>query len=208
MFAQETKHPPIEAEMSPPCGPTRSCLRKAYHKSGARICAATSNAALQRTLSVYVQTETASSHTQTKEMKVWSGVIDAQAGMPSPEASAQCAFKNSMIHGSLQFTLRIAFRCVLHRCESQDIHCYELSCVFNHVPFFFSQKERTMISVQSTHKMCFFRCFVFDVSSSSSPREGREKVEKRLEYAEVDTMEVMIPPQVHLRRPCYDFSFL
>lgn len=35
---------------------------------------------------------------------------------------AQLAFKNSMIHGILQFTLRIAFRCVLHRCESQDIH--------------------------------------------------------------------------------------
>ncbi len=32
-----------------------------------------------------------------------------------------------MIHGILQFTLRIAFRCVLHRCESQDIRCSELS---------------------------------------------------------------------------------
>ena len=40
--------------------------------------------------------------------------------------SAQYAFKNSMIHGILQFTLRIAFRCVLHRCESQDIHCWKL----------------------------------------------------------------------------------
>ena len=26
-----------------------------------------------------------------------------------------------MIHGILQFTLRIAFRCVLHRCGCQDI---------------------------------------------------------------------------------------
>jgi len=36
---------------------------------------------------------------------------------------AQYAFKVSMIHWALQFTLRIAFRCVLHRCENQDIHC-------------------------------------------------------------------------------------
>lgn len=48
---------------------------------------------------------------------------DAQAGMPSDEPRAQLAFKNSMIRGILQFTLRIAFRCVLHRCESQDIRC-------------------------------------------------------------------------------------
>ena len=31
-----------------------------------------------------------------------------------------------MIHGILQFTLRIAFRCVLHRCESQEIRCQKL----------------------------------------------------------------------------------
>ena len=30
-----------------------------------------------------------------------------------------------MIHGK-QFTLRIAFRCVLHRCESQEIRCQKL----------------------------------------------------------------------------------
>jgi hypothetical protein len=37
----------------------------------------------------------------------------------------QYAFKDSMIHGK-QFTLRIAFRCVLHRCESQEIRCQKL----------------------------------------------------------------------------------
>ena len=45
----------------------------------------------------------------------------------SPECQgAQGAFKDSMIHGILQFTLRIAFRCVLHRCESQEIRCQKL----------------------------------------------------------------------------------
>ena len=40
-----------------------------------------------------------------------------------PKPRAQYAFKDSMIHGILQFTLSIAFRCVLHRCGSQDIRC-------------------------------------------------------------------------------------
>ena len=31
-----------------------------------------------------------------------------------------------MIHGILQFTLLIAFRCVLHRCESLEIRCQKL----------------------------------------------------------------------------------
>ena len=35
--------------------------------------------------------------------------------------AVQVAFKDLMIHGILQFALRIAFRCVLHRCGSQDI---------------------------------------------------------------------------------------
>lgn len=34
---------------------------------------------------------------------------------------AQDAFEVSMIHGILQVARRIAFRCVLHRCGSQDI---------------------------------------------------------------------------------------
>lgn len=36
---------------------------------------------------------------------------------------AQHAFKISMVHGVLQFTLGIAVCCVLHRCESRDIRC-------------------------------------------------------------------------------------
>jgi hypothetical protein len=48
---------------------------------------------------------------------------DALAEMPEGKPRAQLAFKDSMIRGILQFTLRIAFRCVLHRCRSQDIRC-------------------------------------------------------------------------------------
>ena len=39
----------------------------------------------------------------------------------SPEA--QGAFTDLMTREILQFALRIAFRCVLHRCGSQDIRC-------------------------------------------------------------------------------------
>lgn len=56
---------------------------------------------------------------------------DAQADVPSAERPrAQLAFKNSMVHGILQFTPGIAFCYVLHRCESRDIRCRE-SCGFN-----------------------------------------------------------------------------
>jgi hypothetical protein len=46
---------------------------------------------------------------------------------------AQCAFKDLMIHWDLQFTLRIAFRCVLHRCESQEIRCLKLFLIVSHI---------------------------------------------------------------------------
>jgi hypothetical protein len=57
--------------------------------------------------------------------RVWR---DAQAGVPSARRPrAQLAFKDSMVRGILQFTPGIAFRYVLHRCESRDIRCRE-SC--------------------------------------------------------------------------------
>lgn len=53
-------------------------------------------------------------------------MCDAQAGVPSTRRlRAQLAFKDSMVHGILQFTPSIAFRYVLHRCESRDIRCRE-----------------------------------------------------------------------------------
>ena len=42
---------------------------------------------------------------------------------PAPRGGVPFAFKDSMIHWILQFALRIAFRCVLHRYENQDIRC-------------------------------------------------------------------------------------
>jgi hypothetical protein len=53
-------------------------------------------------------------------------VVALNQTCPRPKTWAQYAFKNSMIHGVLQFALRIAFRCALHRSRSQDIHRREL----------------------------------------------------------------------------------
>ncbi|CAN6907179.1 unnamed protein product [Brassica oleracea] len=53
-------------------------------------------------------------------------ICDTQADVPSARRlGAQLAFKDSMVHGILQFTPSIAFSYVLHRCESRDIRCRE-----------------------------------------------------------------------------------
>ena len=56
----------------------------------------------------------------------WAMSCDTQADVPSARRlRAQLAFKDSMVRGILQFTPSIAFRYVLHRCESRDIRCRE-----------------------------------------------------------------------------------
>ena len=66
-----------------------------------------------------------------RRLKLFSGVQEyvASVGIKqtlqqtySPEGSASCvqSFDDSLI---VQFALRIAFRCVLHRCGSLDIRC-------------------------------------------------------------------------------------
>ncbi|WZY99380.1 hypothetical protein YC2023_071709 [Brassica napus] len=53
-------------------------------------------------------------------------ICDTQADVPSARRlGVQLAFKDSMVHGILQFTPSIAFCYVLHRCESRDIRCRE-----------------------------------------------------------------------------------
>ncbi len=57
-----------------------------------------------------------------KKIKI-ENLMTLKQACPSEYQGAQGAFKDSMIHWILQFTLLIAFRCVLHRCESQEIRC-------------------------------------------------------------------------------------
>jgi hypothetical protein len=64
----------------------------------------------------------------------WQGdsICDTQADVPSTYwHRAQLAFKDSMVHGILQFTPSIAFRYVLHRCKSLDIRCRESFYIYH-----------------------------------------------------------------------------
>ena len=59
----------------------------------------------------------------TPSVPFWSLENESEAGMLGlQEFEQQFAFKDLMIHLILQFTLHIAFRGVLHRCENQEIH--------------------------------------------------------------------------------------
>lgn len=156
---------------------------------------------------------------------------DAQADVPSTKRLwAQLAFKNSMVHGILQFTPSIAFCYVLHRCVSRDIRCRE--------SFFIIKLTRPMcVPRTEQHELRTFLVlislahvvpgFVYDRRTFKRP------CKRNLECTSADTKDhsisqspmisdykymfachsamqgsTMILPQVHLRKPCYDFSFL
>ena len=104
---------------------------------------------------------------------------DAQADVPSTRwLRAQLAFKNSMVHGILQFTPSIAFCYVLHRCVSRDIRCRE--------SFSFTKKPRTMRTPrtgrQSTSPLslvflgtgCAGGCYYVDMISVT-PQKGKHR---------------------------------
>lgn len=152
---------------------------------------------------------------------------DAQADVPSAGwLRAQLAFKDSMVRGILQFTPSIAFRYVLHRCESRDIRCRE--------SFWLRQTPRRSPPALRARGRSGGRAIAFEFSLAlSAPglvcssarrahggatgKEGRgsglaspspapgSHTSSRSSAVQDSTM---ILPQVHLRKPCYDFSFL
>ncbi|KAK7383592.1 hypothetical protein VNO78_29272 [Psophocarpus tetragonolobus] len=85
-------------------------------------------------------------------------MCDTQAGVPSTSwLRAQLAFKDSMVHGILQFTPSIAFRYVLHRCKSRDIRCRESFCIMcrdntRRTPSPGPQESPFTVSVSLAHK--------------------------------------------------------
>jgi len=74
------------------------------------------------------KTPTISRAQQQQQRRAETGGTDTQGGVPR-RSGAQLAFKDLMTHGVVQFALRIAFRCVLHRGGNQDIRCQELFLV-------------------------------------------------------------------------------
>ena len=173
---------------------------------------------------------------------------DAQAGVPSAGwPRAQLAFKDSVVRGILQFTPGIAFRYVLHRCESRDIRCRE-SCGVRLpsavVPPALPAPDWGWASVEAPplrrstdpwrpprrvwsarhppHRTSPPR----PIGRASGPRGecggwswaratqrvGRAFPLRRSTFTSSQVflirVSAMILPQVHLRKPCYDFSFL
>ena len=149
---------------------------------------------------------------------------DAQAGVPSAGwPRAQLAFKDSMVRGILQFTPSIAFRYVLHRCESRDIRCresYVLECRARRRP----AARAGAGPVPTVVPWRAPRRGVSSARRAASARGGRVprgggpegRACPPAPAASVPSSRVfrsfrvstMILPQVHLRKPCYDFSFL
>ena len=163
---------------------------------------------------------------------------------------AQCAFKILMIHEIVQFALRIAFRCVLHRFRSQDIHrCKLYTFIYLYLEYLQATTTMTITSkvvvvwaalrprlifsllglckvlgggalasstCGSRHCWLFPTFCLFYVVMIAGGRPDRRRCSHAKQatlcsfsgFEIVDLDVIMIPPQVHLRRPCYDFTFL
>ena len=126
----------------------------------------------------------------------------------------------------LQFTLHIAFRCVLHRCESQEIRCWKLFFItfmyFNILNILVVKKndidlskgkptsffEGTAVPTRNEfHPPTFQRSTKYVHSWRNDKDDKRAHVPKDQQQP-VQVYSIMILPQVHLRKPCYDFYFL
>ena len=144
---------------------------------------------------------------------------------------AQDAFKDSMIHWILQFTLLIAFRCVLHRCESQEIRCWKLYIKLfmgterPRSTFYYIHKVYVSdIEPRDTRQSWLWKTqqsstypsgqIIASLGSTNSAQCGKNKDDKRAlaplksQQQPIMVYSIMILPQVHLRKPCYDFYFL
>lgn len=115
--------------------------------------------------------------------------------------AAQLAFNILLAHGILQFAVLIALRCALHRHLNQDIHRWKLL-------------ERKEINSPCVFMCCARSCEharQLPTHTQCNPMKCDSYVRvapHTLAYTSVWILLVMILPQVHLRKPCYDFSFL
>lgn len=110
---------------------------------------------------------------------------DTQPCVPSARwPTAQLAFKNSMVREILQFTPSIAFRYVLHRGRSQDIHCRE-SFIFEHVtsgrstPFYTNYNDLGTTRANTAASLCprpgntrLLRQHLLSVTRGPNPRRS------------------------------------
>ncbi|KAM2493743.1 hypothetical protein ACFX1W_033924 [Malus domestica] len=122
-----------------------------------------------------------------------------------------------MVHGILQFTPSIAFRYVLHRCESRDIRCRESLRLIEdddapaRAPFP-GRQERALsfrfLGATRAGVSLYARERAPGTKGTPGQEARRPPTLKRVLGSFCRAGSTMILPQVHLRKPCYDFSFL
>ena len=148
--------------------------------------------------------------------------------------AVQGAFKILMTRWILQFAWRIAFRCVLHRCRSQDIHCWKCldlfgdKCLHKCLSYIWWRRGFVFLNEPSKTTVVHTETVRTTVSDGNCVwfrgSEGRKlnrnhygllcclflgfPVPSIAEQGHEGLGVVMILPQVHLRKPCYDFTFL
>ena len=139
---------------------------------------------------------------------------DTQTGMlPRVPGSARCVQRFDDSLSVLQFTSLIAFSHVLHRCGSREIRRQEL-LRFPTLPttFDFKASDDDMSDPrghQPNHSCLGFR----HKKTGQEPRN--QSVHRGVWLKKWQPVacapapgSILILPQVHLRKPCYDFYFL
>ena len=118
-----------------------------------------------------------------------------------PEASH--TFKILLVHRNLQFTMFIALRCTLHGRSSRDIHCWKCFsvCCYHQINSS-TVLDRAAAAIWTCQNSCCLKLQSRGRSLSLS------KAYTRMSLTTSTKSTRMILPQVHLRKPCYNFSCL
>ena len=114
---------------------------------------------------------------------------------------AVCTFSNQLLHGVLQITTHITSHCILHQCLNQGI-C-SCTCL-----------QEVCKRHQHPHPHTAAACtYALPVCKACCPNVGKNTLCKgstchRQALFRTHELMQMILPQAHLRKHCYDFSFL
>ena len=151
--------------------------------------------------------------------------------------TSRCVFTYRLIHGIVQFTMRVAFRCTFHRAPNQHINrdlCNTLIYAgFHNVCIAMHSSSRQCSSMVGAHiethahMTCMQQSNTCDdvqitnctLNEAHMQHLGTQHYLYTIVYNPhsypliccINTIILcarMILPQVHLRKPCYDFSFL
>lgn len=156
-----------------------------------------------------------------RKSKDFVGRVQRHSNRHTPKGSASCvqSFDDSL---DIQFALRIAFRCVLHRYGSLDIRCWKWFWLWFHEKpkltllkasqstlFIMSNKGHVKTKTWQITRIYRFTVHKVDQMQTTEVIHILSNLvfSSSLETRE-ESFVVMILPQVHLRKPCYDFTFL